>query len=68
MTAPQSTCIGCRYARWERTKAGRLHPDGTGTCEWRPAAVPVVGRVVCMSMVINRHTTYLYPCHVREQA
>ena len=26
------SCKGCKYADWERTKAGRLHPTGGGTC------------------------------------
>jgi len=68
MIAEKSTCIGCRFALWERTRSGRLHPDGNGTCEWRPTAVPVAGRVVCMSMIINRHTASLRPCPVRELA
>lgn len=29
-----STCVLCRHAQWRRTAAGRLHPDGTGTCGW----------------------------------
>lgn len=65
-TAEQSQCVGCRFARWDRTKAGRMHPDGSGTCEWKPTAVPVAGRVVCMSMIINKHAPSLRQCHVRE--
>lgn len=28
------SCIGCKYAEWKRTKAGRLHPDGDGECTY----------------------------------
>jgi hypothetical protein len=26
------SCDHCRYADWERTKSGNLHPDGSGRC------------------------------------
>jgi len=29
-----STCVGCIYAEWERTKSGRLHPSGDGLCRY----------------------------------
>ncbi|MGD9157191.1 MAG: hypothetical protein PVG39_02170 [Desulfobacteraceae bacterium] len=25
-------CIGCKYAKWDRTKTGRLSPTGEGRC------------------------------------
>jgi len=25
-------CMNCKYADWERTAAGRLHPNGDGKC------------------------------------
>lgn len=25
-------CKGCKYAKWAKTKAGRLHPSGDGEC------------------------------------
>lgn len=28
------TCDNCIYAEWERTKAGRLHPNGHGLCTY----------------------------------
>ncbi len=28
------TCKGCKYAKWERTAAGKLHPGGDGRCEY----------------------------------
>lgn len=35
-------CIGCKYAEWEFTKAGRLHPSGDGRCGWefKPQKLP----------------------------
>jgi len=29
------TCVGCTYAEWKRTKAGRLHPSGDGMCRYK---------------------------------
>jgi hypothetical protein len=26
-------CTGCKWAQWERTKAGKLHPSGRGMCQ-----------------------------------
>ena len=28
------TCVGCKYAKWARTDAGKLHPSGQGHCEY----------------------------------
>ena len=28
------TCNGCKYADWQRTAAGRLHPSGDGKCTY----------------------------------
>ncbi len=25
-------CNGCKHAKWDRTKSGRLHPSGVGRC------------------------------------
>lgn len=27
-------CTKCKYAKWDRTKTGRLHPSGDGRCEY----------------------------------
>ena len=32
-------CTGCKYANWDRTAKGRLHPSGTGKCDY-PWAMP----------------------------
>ena len=28
------TCDDCKYAEWERTAVGRLHPSKNGKCGW----------------------------------
>ena len=30
----QVKCMRCKFAEWERTKAGRLHPNQKGRCTW----------------------------------
>lgn len=32
-------CLNCKYAKWEVTAAGRLHPPGDGRCTWQMPAV-----------------------------
>ena len=27
-------CTKCKYAEWEKTKTGRLHPSGEGKCTY----------------------------------
>ena len=27
-------CTDCKYAQWEKTKTGRLHPSGNGKCTY----------------------------------
>ena len=29
------SCIGCRYAEWDKDKAGRLHRSGDGKCTYK---------------------------------
>lgn len=29
------TCDGCKYANWQRTANGRLHPSKAGRCEFK---------------------------------
>jgi len=28
-------CTGCKYAKWDITKSGRLHPSGKGACQYK---------------------------------
>lgn len=37
----RSPCVGCRFAEWERTANGKLHPDQSGRCTWRPKIEPM---------------------------
>jgi len=27
-------CTRCKYAEWDKTKAGKLHPSGEGQCKY----------------------------------
>lgn len=29
-----NACLGCKWAEWKQTAAGRLHPDQSGRCTW----------------------------------
>lgn len=29
------SCIDCKYADWQKTKAGKLHPSGDGRCKYQ---------------------------------
>ncbi len=29
------TCLGCKWAKWDKTKNGRLHPSGDGQCTYQ---------------------------------
>lgn len=40
-TLVKSPCIGCRFAEWQRTKSGALHPNKLGRCTWRPKIEPM---------------------------
>ena len=39
MTTP---CIGCKYANWQKTSNGRLHPNGEGKCTYVFPDMPVL--------------------------
>ena len=41
-------CNGCRYAEWEKTKAGRLHPSGDEKCTYKgvKSALPLLRHVI----------------------
>ena len=28
-------CLDCKFANWNRTSNGRLHPSGEGRCSWK---------------------------------
>lgn len=29
-----TSCNGCKYANWQKTAAGRMHPSGDGKCTY----------------------------------
>ena len=29
-----NVCTTCRFAEWQTTASGRLHPSGDGRCKW----------------------------------
>lgn len=33
-------CLTCKLAEWKKTVSGRLHPDGSGRCRWKPGHIP----------------------------
>lgn len=35
-------CTGCKYAKWNRTASGKLHPSGDGSClfKYKPPPIP----------------------------
>ena len=35
------TCKGCKWAEWNRTASGRLHPNGGGRCTFQ-VKIPVL--------------------------
>ena len=37
----EPSCKNCRLANWKRTEIGRLHPDGSGRCDWRMPVIPL---------------------------
>lgn len=69
-------CIGCRFADWKKTAAGRLHPDKTGRCRYEvvlsfPASVGDFDRHRIASMLstsrfIERDSHPIGECQVRE--
>lgn len=36
-----NTCVNCRFAAWDRTAKGRLHPDGSGRCTWQMPEIKI---------------------------
>lgn len=67
-------CEGCRFALWKRTKAGRLHPDGSGQCEYAlkeiqiPAAKYWLNKPLLGGGYISRHEPLKRPCGLFQRA
>ncbi len=54
------SCIGCRYANWEKTKIGRLHPSGKGVCTYR-VKFPVLPASMSWTPVKTLNTSVIDP-------
>ncbi len=70
------SCTDCKYAKWDRTKAGRLSPTGNGVCYFpvKPIVLPnahyfIGGTPNLCGGYINRTRVYSTdcPCGAREQ-
>lgn len=67
-------CVGCRFAEWNRTKAGRLHPSGDGRCNFNtalpvlPASMFWIPKPCIGGGYINRREEFRdhCPCYNRE--
>lgn len=61
-------CMGCKYAEWERTVVGRLHPNGEGrcTCPYKipplPASMYWIGSPSYGGCFIKRKETFKDHC------
>lgn len=31
----KSRCVGCKFAKWDRTPSGAIHREGRGECTWQ---------------------------------
>jgi hypothetical protein len=51
-------CDKCKYAEWELTKAGRLHPSGWGKCTY-PYEIPVLPQSMYFVSLPRPHGGYI---------
>ncbi len=65
----RKTCVGCKFAAWDRTATGRLHPSGDGRCSYQyklsqlPAAYSwIQGEPKPWGGWINRREALPTPC------
>ena len=59
-------CLDCKFAQWDRTQSGRLHPNGEGKCLWTkvvvmPASVPIYNQ-----NAVNRITNSLFAGYIER--
>jgi len=65
-------CTDCKYADWQRTAAGKLHPSGNGRCAhpWQipplPAAFYFLTRPIPTGGSINRREEFKEHCPCYE--
>jgi len=60
-------CKDCKFAKWERTASGRLHPSGDGECLYKvtPPVLPackMLPEYWVRSFMINRHRDFPNHC------
>ena len=68
-------CTNCRHAEWDRTKKGRLHPNGKGRCKY-PYKLPKLpasmfwawDKVTPLGGEINRREQLKTHCPYYEEA
>ena len=67
------TCIGCKYADWNKTKSGRLHPSGEGQCRHDYQLPPLPNSrywlqsgLVALGGYIERGKVYITDCPYYE--
>lgn len=62
------TCVGCKYADWQKTAGGRLHPGGNGKCTFKipvpvlPAAFYWIGGSGPTGGIIRRKDVHTEHC------
>jgi len=62
------SCRDCKYAEWDRTSKGRLHPSGSGRCTFKvkvpplPASMYWIGTTKPAGGYINRQGELLEHC------
>jgi len=57
------TCNECKYADWNRTTSGRLHPSGDGFCTYKlTPQIPNAFSIIKVGGGISRRRTYNIRC------
>ena len=65
-------CTGCKFAKWNKTDAGRLHPSGNGQCVYEykipalPASMYWIGYHSPLGGFINRRKELKDHCPYKE--
>lgn len=69
----KTCCNDCKYAKWEKTKSGKLHPSGDGRCEypWQLSKLPLSKIFVASPIIsggnINRNKSLVGTCVYYER-
>lgn len=73
-----SGCLTCKYADWQKTASGRLHPSGDGRCTWKMPEIKIPASMYfghyAMSRTpsiaggyISRHRGVIHECPTYEE-